>query len=41
MIIDHEMRANDPVNFTADNPMMFNRYAYANNISHGYVDPDG
>ena len=33
--------SNDPVGFTSDQPMMFNRYAYANNNSYTYVDPDG
>jgi RHS repeat-associated protein len=33
--------SNDPVGFTADNPMMFNRYAYGNNNPYKFVDPDG
>jgi hypothetical protein len=33
--------SNDPVGFSADKPMMFNRYAYANNRPYKYVDPDG
>ena len=31
----------DPVGFDADNLHSFNRYAYANNNPHRYVDPDG
>ena len=33
--------SNDPVGFSADKPMMFNRYAYANNNPYKYTDPDG
>ncbi len=33
--------SNDPVGFKASNPMLFNRYAYANNNPYKYVDPDG
>ncbi|MEH8018964.1 HNH endonuclease [Rheinheimera muenzenbergensis] len=33
--------SNDPVGFTASNPMMFNRYAYANNNPYAFNDPDG
>jgi len=33
--------SNDPVGFTLGNPMMFNRYAYANNSPYLYIDPTG
>lgn len=33
--------ATDPVSFTDQNPMSFNRYVYANASPYGYVDPDG
>ncbi|MBU2224170.1 MAG: RHS repeat-associated core domain-containing protein, partial [Gammaproteobacteria bacterium] len=33
--------SNDPVGFTASNPMMFNRYAYGNNNPYKYTDPTG
>jgi uncharacterized protein RhaS with RHS repeats len=33
--------SNDPVGFSADRPMMFNRYAYASNNPYKFVDPDG
>ncbi|MDX1536650.1 RHS repeat-associated core domain-containing protein [Arsukibacterium sp.] len=33
--------SNDPMGFKASNPMMFNRYAYANNNPYKFVDPDG
>jgi len=33
--------SNDPVGFSAEKPMMFNRYAYVNNNPYKYVDPDG
>ncbi|WP_250655929.1 RHS repeat-associated core domain-containing protein [Alkalimarinus coralli] len=31
----------DPVGFSPNAPMMFNRYAYANNNPYKYIDPDG
>lgn len=31
----------DPVGFTTDNLMSFNRYLYVNNNPYAYVDPDG
>lgn len=33
--------SNDPVWFSADSPMMFNRYTYANNNPYKFTDPDG
>ncbi|RUO36777.1 hypothetical protein CWE13_07965 [Aliidiomarina shirensis] len=33
--------SNDPVGFSASNPMMFNRYAYGNNNSYKYIDSAG
>ncbi|WP_197489942.1 RHS repeat-associated core domain-containing protein, partial [Rheinheimera sp. SA_1] len=33
--------SNDPVGFSADKPMMFNRYAYGNNNPYRFTDPDG
>ena len=33
--------SNDPVGFSADSPMMFNRYAYGNNNPYKFVDPNG
>ena len=33
--------SNDPVGFTTSSPMMFNRYAYANNNPFAHTDPDG
>jgi RHS repeat-associated protein len=31
----------DPARFREDNPLSFNRYAYGNNNSYKFVDPDG
>ena len=31
----------DPVGFTTDNVMSFNRYLYVNNNPYAYIDPDG
>jgi len=33
--------SNDPIGFISSNPMMFNRYAYANYNPYKYIDPDG
>lgn len=33
--------SNDPVGFTASNPMMFNRYSYGNNNPYKFTDPTG
>jgi RHS repeat-associated protein len=33
--------SNDPVGFSAKEPMLFNRYTYANNNPYKFVDPDG
>jgi RHS repeat-associated protein len=33
--------SNDPVGFTASNPMSFNRYLYVNNNPYKYIDPNG
>jgi uncharacterized protein RhaS with RHS repeats len=33
--------SNDPAGFNGNNPMTFNRYAYANNNPYKYTDPDG
>lgn len=33
--------SNDPVGFTADNLMSFNRYLYVNNNPYKYKDPEG
>ncbi len=33
--------SNDPVGFSAKEPMLFNRYSYANNNPYKFTDPDG
>ncbi len=33
--------SNDPVGFTASNPMSFNRFLYVNNNPYKYTDPNG